>query len=368
MYEWLIFGLTLIVLLIIVFWRPLILAAVLPAAVLLGKPSHIYPELLIRGEAVSLSLSSILITVLIFSAFIQLFIFPEKRKKLKTALKDPLPILLFLFIAYKTAFAFNSPDPILAGREILSLLILFVFYLALTIFLDQESASLPLIGVLITALILAPLFFYLDLVSADLLSLFVILGLVANFGLQLKTRHAGLRLLYFLLLALLLAELLLFSTSGVSTLALILILTLIILPNRKATLWVIGLGLLCGGIVLFLRPDLSGAVGELLFPAPILKTLGALNLIELIFLVVFWFILAVKLYLLAQAKAPRGNYLTVLFEDTGWEYFAGACFFLWALTLFFGSPGVDQFLSTPLTWFSLALFQSVNLNLPSSHW
>jgi hypothetical protein len=164
--------------------------------------------------------------------------------------------------------------------ETIRLAIMFLLMLSIVLLMDKPKSLIPLQTVHAAALLLAPLALYEGItgnliwhsetllrdeilrvnttfVDPNIFARFIVLAIAANFILQLNTRERQVKMIYLACLAILLAELLLTSSrGGIITLFVALIAAFILIPNKKAVLWVLGLGVLCGAIVLFLRPDI----------------------------------------------------------------------------------------------------------------
>jgi O-antigen ligase len=242
-------------------------------------------------------------------------------------------------------------------------------------------------------------------VDPNIFARFLILGVVANFVIQLYTRDKGTRLFYMASLSILLAQLALTSSrGGVLTLLAILIAALILLPNRKAVLWVLGLGVLCGAIVLFIRPDIwermltltqnfeasnpqrlylwNAAIaifkdnpiygtglgtfqtvflkdyahlktiseGVTLSHTTVLTIAAELGTIGLVVLGSLWLMIFGRLASLYRL----GNEHLSMFNNYSNRYYVGAGYFLWALTVFISSQGEGRFFEDPILWLSCA--------------
>lgn len=436
MIQWLALGITVIILGLLIIKKPLWLIPLLGVAVALEISSTWYPDLGIVGKALGMvSLTRFTSMALILAALFRLLNSLEMRRKLSAILKDPLTIILMVFIILGAASVVYSADPGKTVAETVRLLVLFSVFLSIALLIDKERALLPFKAVHLTALALAPLAFYEALtgnliwqaenllkehtlrvnttfVDPNIFARFLILGIVANFVIQLYTREKSTKLIYMASLSILLAQLALTSSrGGFLTLIAILIAALIFLPNRKAVLWVIGLGALCGAIVIFIRPEIwermisitqdfsvsspqrlylwKAAIaifndhtilgtglgsfetvflkdyialknipdGATLSHTTILTIAAELGVLGLLVLSALWAMLIGRLYSL---YAKRSDYLS-MFNDFNNEYYVGAGYFLWAATVFISSQGEGRFFEDPILWLSCAILVVLRL-------
>lgn len=442
MVQWLAFGITIILLGILMFRKPLWLIPLLGAAVALEISSTWYPDLGIVGKLLGMvSLTRFTSIALILAAFGRLLFLEEMKRKLGAILKDPLTLILLLYIILGAASAVYSADFGGTVAETIRLLVLFAVFLSIALLLDKERALVPFHAVHLAALALAPLSFYegftgnliwqgenllkehtlrvnATFVDPNIFARFIILGIVANFVLQIFTRDRSIKLFYMASLAVLLAQLVLTnSRGGILTLGAVLIAALIFLPNRKAVLWVLGLGALCAGIVLFIRPDIwermllltqdfsvsspqrlylwKAAIaifkdnpilgtglgsfqtvflqdyialknipdGATLSHTTILTIAAELGVAGLMVLAALWVALLGKLYSL---YSENSGYLSI-FNDTNDKYYLAAGCFLWALTVFISSQGEGRFFEDPILWLSCAAIVVLRLRREYSY-
>ncbi len=409
MFEWIALGITVIILVLLIIKKPFWLVPLLAVALALEISTTWYPSLgidlgtdqSIVGKLLGmLSLAKLIGIALILAAFSRLLLIEDMKRKLSAVFSAPLTIILMIFVilgAASIVYSFDTGTTVVASIRLLAL---FAIFLSIALFMDKKHALVPFQAVHLTAMALAPLSFYegftgnliwqseqllgdtmkvnATFVDPNIFARFIILGIVANFVLQLYTRDKSTGLLYMAGLAILIAQLALISVlSGILTLIVILIATLIFLPNRKAVLWVLGLGGLCGAMVLIVRPDLwegmllltqNFGVQEIiaLFQNhPIFGTgLGTsslsnisvviigteLGILGLIVLAVLWLILFGGLYSLYSL----GNNQISIFNNYFNEYYVGVGYFLWALTVFISSQSGGVFFEDPILWLSCA--------------
>ncbi|RNC63056.1 MAG: hypothetical protein AWM53_01678 [Candidatus Dichloromethanomonas elyunquensis] len=430
MVQWVILAITVIILGLLMIGRPLWLVPLLGIAVALEISSTWYPDLGLTGKLMGIvSLTRFTSIALILAAFVRVFFRKEMRQKLSAVLKDPLTISLIIFLALGAASVVYSAD---SGKTIagtVRLLTLFAVFVSIALLMDKEHALWPFHAVHWTALALTPLSFYeaftghliwqgenllkehalrvnTTFVDPNIFARFLVLGIAANFIIQLYTREKGTKFFYQAALAILLAQLVFTSSrGGIITLTVILIGALILLPNRKAVLWVLGLGVLCGAIVLFIRPDIwdrmamvfmnyadynyqrlylwkagiaifkdhpvlgtglgtfqtvfmnhylslkNVADGATLSHTTILTVAAELGVVGLAVLTAFWVIMSVRLFSLYESS---NKYLS-MFNDFHNEYFAGAGYFLWAAAVFISSQAEGRFFEDPVLWLSCAM-------------
>ncbi|OCZ49683.1 O-antigen ligase family protein [Dehalobacter sp. TeCB1] len=436
MLQWPVFVLTIILLGYLAVKKPLWLVPSLAVAVALEISINWYPNLgfleKILGEVSLTRLTSI---VLILAAFSRVFFSEEMRKKLRVVLKDPLTLVLLVFIilgGISVVYSANFGNTV---TETIRLLILFAVFISTALLMDKERALLPFKAVHIMALLLALVSFYEGItgnliwqgdkllveqtlrvnatfVDPNIFARYIILGIASNFVLQIYTRERSHKLIYMACLAVLLAELVLTgSRGGFLTLLAILIATLIFLPNKKAVLWVLGLGALCGVLVIFLRPEIwermltmtkgfaysseqrlylwKAAIaifkdhpligtglgtfetvfkqsyfdlmnipgGAIRSHTTILTIASELGAVGLAVLTAIW---AVILYRLAKLFSLGHDYLGMFQEQN--QYFAGTGYVLWAATVFISSQAEGRFFEDPIFWLSCAMLVVLKLS------
>lgn len=280
MLQWVLFVLTVLAIGLLMIRKPLWLVPLLAIAVALEISSTWYPDLGRVGDLLGIvSLTRLTSVALILAAFFRLFYIKELRQKFRAILKDPLTLILLIYIILGAASMLYSADLSKTLAETIRLLVLFAVFLSIALLMDKNKALLPFHAVHLTALALAPLSFYeaftgnaiwheevlvrgtirvnATFVDPNIFARFLVLAIVANFILQLYTREKSVRILYMGSLAILLAQLALTSSrGGILTLLVILVAALFMLPNKKAVLWVFALGALCAALVLFIRPDI----------------------------------------------------------------------------------------------------------------
>ena len=429
MEQWIVFGLTVVILVLLMIRKPLWLVPLLALAVALEISITWYPELGTVGEIIGmLSLTRLTSFALILAAFSRILLFDEMRLKLSAIFNDPLTIILIVFLSFGAISVIYSADAIETIIETARLFILFAVFISIALLMDKENALIPFKAIHFAAIALAPISFYesftgnliwqaehlllestlrvnTTFVDPNIFARFLILGVVANFILQIYSQSNTVKLLYLAGLAVLLAQLALTgSRGGIITLVVILIATLILLPNRKAPLWVIGLGILFGGLLLMGQPELwnrilsvtefantqrlylwkaaiaifldhpiigtglgtfqtvfendyihfrnVGPDGATISHTTILTIAAELGAIGLTILATMWAIILGKLYTLYVISHDYRN----LFYNFRNEYYLGAGYFLFMLAIFVSSQGEGRFFEDPMLWLSFAVF------------
>ena len=410
MYQWVALGVTVIVLLLLIVRKPVWLVPLFAAALALEISGTWYPSLgVVSALLGEVSLSTFIGIALTLAAFFRLFRNNVMRRKLSAVFSDPLTIFLLMFLILGMVSFVYSIDTVKTAAEALTLLGLFVVFLSIALLMDKGRALIPFHAIHITALILAPLTFFEDFIGRpfwpseliagdtgkvyatfadpDTFARFLILGIVANFIIQIYSRDKSNSVLYMAGLAILLAQLALtFSSAGLITLLIILIAALIFLPNRKAVLWILGLGALGGVMVLLIRPDLWGTMTSFIrsygitnpetlsglqeavavfqanliygtglgtFPVnqtSVLTIAAELGIIGLAVLSFIWIMMIGRLFSLYNIG---GTHLS-MFDDFHNEFYVGTGYFLWALTVFINSQMTGQFFEDPILWLSIA--------------
>jgi len=411
--QWIIFGLTIVVLLLLMVLKPSWLVPLLVFAVALEISITWYPDFGRIGEMLGMvSLAKLTSFALILAAFSRVLFLEEMRRKLSAVFRDPLTIMLTLFLVLGAASVVYSADPGKTVGETVRLLVLFAVFISCALLLDKEKTIMGFRVLHLTALAIAPLTFYegftgnliwqgenllreetlrvnATFIDPNIFARYIILGIVSNLVLQLQVRDKGIKLAYMASLAILLAQLAFTaSRGGLLTVVAILIVALIILPNRKAVLWVLGLGALLGLLVVFLQPEMLTRIlsifqnpevsnpqrlylwkvaiaifqdhtitgtglgtfqtvflsdyaqmqtveGATLSHTTVLTIAAELGVIGLTVLGLIWIALLGKLISLYSSSHSYQN----LFHDDGNEYYIGAGSFLWALTVFISSQG-----------------------------
>lgn len=437
MFQWLILALTLILLGFLILFKPLWLVPLLGAAVALDISSTWYPDLGIVTKALGIaSLTRFVSIALILAGFGRLLFSREMRLKFRAVFKNPLTIILLIYIVVGGASVVYSQAPGKTVLETVRLLVLFAVFVSTALLMDRDYTLLPFQAVHLSALLLAPLAFYegftgkliwqaeqllkepvlrvnATFVDPNIFARYLVLAIAANFILQLYTREKGTRVFYLAVLPILLAELVMTSSrGGIITLAVVLLAALIMLPNRKAPLWVIGLGVLCGVIVLFGRPEIwerllsvtqnfevsnpqrlylwKAAIaifrdhpitgtglgsfqtvflkeyvhlrtvsdGATLSHTTVLTIASELGIIGLSVLVVLWIVLFRLVFQLYR----RSDYYLNMFNNFNNKYYIGAGYFLWIITIFISSQGEGRFFEDPMFWLSAAVLVVLGFN------
>lgn len=402
MYEWIALSITVIILILLTIRKPLWLIPLLVVAVALEISTIWYPKLGIDLGIVTelfgtVSIVKLIGIALILIAFFRLLFVEEMKQKLSAVFRDPLTIILMIFLILGAASVVYSADAGKTVAESIKLLALFAVFISIALLMDKDHALVPFQAVHVTALALTPLSFYegftgnllwqseqlvgdaikvnATFVDPNSFARYIILGIVANFVLQLYTREKNTGLFYMAALAILIAQLALTSSlSGILTLIVILLAALIFLPNRKAVLWVLGLGAFCGALVFFVRPDLWESILSLtkdfgimailqdhliygtglgtfsLSKATILTIAAELGILGLTVLAALWLMILGRLYSLRGI----GDNQFSIFSNFYNEYYVGTGYFLWALTVFISSLSEGHFFEDPILWLSCA--------------
>ena len=161
MEQWIVFGLTIVVLLILSIWKPLWLVPLLVLGVALEISITWYPDLGLLGQMMGLvSLAKLTGFALIFAAFIRVLFADGIRARISAVLKDPLSIMLMIFIAFGAIGFIYSAEPAKTVIETARLLILFAVFVSIAVLMDKEHALIPFKAVHVVAIALAPLAFY----------------------------------------------------------------------------------------------------------------------------------------------------------------------------------------------------------------
>lgn len=429
MVQWAMLLITLLLLGFLMVKKPLWLIPLLGVALALEISSTWYPDLgLVEKLLGEISLTRFTSIALIFAAFSRLFFQEEMRGRLISIIKDPVTLLLLLYLAYGAVSIVYSADMGNTLKETLRLLILFVVFLSIALLLDQEQVLLPFHAIHLSALVLLPLSLYEGVtgnliwqgeklliehtlrvngtfVDPNIFARFIILGIVANLVLQIFTQNMRIKLIYWACLPLLLVQLVLTgSRGGILTLAMILVLSLIFLPNKKTILGFLGVCALGAVALLFLRPELwermlylaqdlnvsnpqrlylwKAAIaifkdnlflgtglgsfqtvfltdyihlknvpdGATLSHTTVLTIASELGVLGLILLIALWLAILGRLYTLYNANRATFS----VYSETHEKYTVAAGYFLWAMTVFISSQGEGRFFEDPILWLSCA--------------
>ena len=257
LWQWLILGLTLALLIALAWKKPHSLVLVLSVAVALDISRTWYPDLGTLGKALGtvdlarLTTLSIIITALIYIAFSS-----TRRQRLASALRRPVTWAFILYILLGAASLAYSVDKRATVVEALRLLTLLGLALGVATLARKKDVLLPFQVVHLTGLLLLPLTFYEALtkhfiweqflaevvpprvnatfVDPNIFARYLVLAIVANVVLQYLTEDRYRRLLYLAALLGLVAELVLtLSRSGMVTVLAVLVLMLLLKPEKK---------------------------------------------------------------------------------------------------------------------------------------
>lgn len=430
MYSWIILGLTIVILGIIIWKAPAFLAPLLGAAVALEISITWYPDLGIINSALGLpSLARFVSIALIIAGWGRLLTSAETRQKFSKVIKHPLTLMVLLYIVFGAVSLIYSAAPDRTIVEVIRLFVLFAVYIAIALLMEKEYATMPLRFVHFVALALAPLVFYegftgnliwrseilqetvlrvnAAFIDPNIFARFIVLAVAANLVLQLFARDANTKMLYFAALPVLLAELMLTaSRGGIVTLIVVILAALILLPNKKPVLWLMGLGGLAGIIVLIGAPDVwdrmmqittnlqesqphryalwQGAIAifqdnmltgtglgtfqhvfttdyahlrtmaynEVTISHTTVLTIAAeLGVIGLTILGFIWIVLFGVLYQLHGRTDSNIN----IFKSNTNEYYVGSGYFLWILAIFISSQLEGRLFEDPMLWLSMGM-------------
>ncbi|MDR0434238.1 MAG: O-antigen ligase family protein [Gracilibacteraceae bacterium] len=281
--------LTIVPLAILAWRRPAWLSAVLAFAVAMEISILLYPDLGPVGKLIGeISLSKLTCIALILAAFLRLFVQADTRRKLRDACRQPLTLLLLLYVGLGAASLLWSADRGRTLAEIARLAVLFATFLAIIVLAKKNTLLLPFRVVHWTALLLVPLTWYEwragtqiwqaeqlaretvlrindTFVDPNIFARYLVLAIAANFLLSVhaKTRLAG--IFYLAALPVLLLQLILTSSrGGVITLAVILLAALILFPEKKAPLWTLAFGAVGSAVIFATRSDIVSRFAALL--------------------------------------------------------------------------------------------------------
>ncbi|KTE93817.1 polymerase [Desulfitobacterium hafniense] len=429
MIQWTVLLLTLLALGLLIVKKPLWLIPLLGAAVALEISSTWYPDLGILEKVLGeVSLTRFTSISIVLAACLRVFFEVEIRARLMAFFKDPVTLLLLLYIAYGALSLVYSADMGNTVKEILRLLVLFAVFLSIALLLDQDSILLPFHGIHLAALALLPLALYEGIsgnliwqgenllkehtlrvnatfVDPNIYARFLILGIVANFVIQIFTHNRRIKLTYWACLPLLLVQLLLTgSRGGILTLGMVLVLALFFLPNKKNTLYFLGACALGAVVLLLIRPEIwermllftqdlevsspqrlylwqAGIAiftdhpwlgtglgsfqtvflqdyihlknipdGATLSHTTILTIASELGVLGLLVLTALWVAILGRLYTLYNLNRAHLS----VFSETNEKYSVAAGYFLWAMTVFISSQGEGRFFEDPVLWLSCA--------------
>jgi uncharacterized membrane protein len=82
------------------------------------------------------------------------------RRKLSAVFKDPITIILIIYLVLGAASVVYSADPGKTVAETIRLVVCFAVFVSIALLMDKERSLLPFKAVHITALALTPLSFY----------------------------------------------------------------------------------------------------------------------------------------------------------------------------------------------------------------
>jgi O-antigen ligase len=282
------FSLTIALLAALAWRRPAWLAGALAFAVALEISVLFYPSLGPAGKFIGeISLTKLTCLALIAAAFPRVFTDPLVRQKLSDACRQPLTVFLLAYIALGAVSFLWSADRARTIVESVRLATLFAAFLAVVLLARKDTLLLPFRILHATALLLTPLTLYewrsghqiwqaeqlaretvlrvnATFVDPNIFARYLVLAVAANFLLCLHAKNRT-RILYFAALPILLFQLILTSSrAGVVTLVAVLLLALILLPEKKAPLWTLGCGLLGSAIIFATRSDIVARFAALL--------------------------------------------------------------------------------------------------------
>lgn len=412
--------------------RPSWLVALLGASVALDITSIMYPNMGVLGSLLGgisgVSLTRFVSIAIILTALVQIIVARENRIKAFNIIKNPINIALLVYICLGIISLIYSHDQAETAGEVLRLMILYCLFVGIAVLIDFRSVLLPMKAVHITGLLLAPIAFYEGLtgrliwqgehllvehvlrvnatfVDPNIFARFLILAIVANLVLQSFEKEKEKRILYYIALPILFGELALTSSrGGMLTLAMILVLAVILLPNRKIILGIGALGAAGSAIFVAIKPEVLSRIlaltqnlndtspqrlylwkvgiamfkdhpvigtglgtfqsvflhdyakfqtvaGATVSHTTLLTIASELGLVGLLVLLGLFLVLIFSLY---KIYAQHGDYID-LFDRVPNQYLIAAGSFLWIMTVFISSQGEGRFFEDPVVWLSAAI-------------
>lgn len=359
---------------------------------------------------------------------------PKARYAISLIVFTPLMAVILGFWLYGAAGLVYSADVRATSVELLRWGLLIAVLASASYLLEKEDIPLVFQAVHITGLLLAPLVFAEKLtgqllwqserlmvestlrvnatfVDPNIFARYLVLAIVANLVLQrLCSSRRGL-VMYWLGLAVLLAELVLTgSRGGIVTLAVVLLLALLCLPRRKELAVLIG-GVTVGGVAaLWLQPGLlqrfmnieylltdtwsprrylieaalaifgdhvvfgtglgtfatvfveqyesirTYAEGPVRSHTTVLTVAAEQGVIGLVFLAALF---GVFLYMLIRLYANYSPYADVFYKPNA-HYVLGVGCFLWVMTVFVSSQAEGRLFEDPMFWLAAAMLMVLN--------
>ena len=161
MIQWIVLVITVLALVSLAIYRPFWLVPLLAVAVALEISSSWYPGLGQLGAALDLvTLTRMTTVVIILTAGVHLLFKPEIRQKFVAVIKDPLTIVLFIFLLLGAVSVLYSADSGKTVVETVRLVVMLLLMISIALLMNKRRAYIPLQAVHITALLLAPLALY----------------------------------------------------------------------------------------------------------------------------------------------------------------------------------------------------------------
>ena len=258
----------------VLYWgwkKPSVLIWLLAGGIALEISIEWFPPLGPLGSQIG-SLARLLTVGIIGTALAQLWILPEKRRKLNEILTHSLTRALLIYMAVSAFSLLYSVDRAKTVLEVVRLVTLFLLYLSTCLLTEREHILWPFRVVHWVGVALVPLALYegatrqfiwrgylaegmlvrvnATFVDPNIFARYLVLAIVANLILQYLNTEVRKRFIYMgSLLALLGGLGITLSRSGLLTLVVVLILMILLIP-RKQILQPIGfLGLIGVGIV-----------------------------------------------------------------------------------------------------------------------
>jgi len=257
--------------------KPSMLISLLAGAVALEISIDWFPPLGLVGSQLG-SLTRLVTVGIIGAALWRLWIAPEKRREPRVILTHFLTRALMIYIVVGVFSLFYSLDRGNTAVEIVRLLTLFLLYLGICLLAEKKHTFLPFQVVHWVGVALVPLALYEGMtrhfiwrtylaegmiarvnatfVDPNIFARYLVLAIVANLILQYWNTAAWKRIVYIgSLLGLLGALAITLSRSGILTLAIVLVLTVLLIP-RKRMIQPIGLLGLIGVVMIAMRPTI----------------------------------------------------------------------------------------------------------------
>jgi O-antigen ligase len=281
--QWLALFVTIAILVVLAWQRPSWLVGILTLAVALEISILFYPPLgiintILGGE---ISLTRLTVVALILTALIRVSLEVEYRERLLPLLTHPLALFLALYVVVGAISLTYSAARMSTLLELLRLGTYLALFCAIVVFTEKKQVLMPFVIVHAVCLLLLPLTageWLLDtqiwqgeelagepllrinstFVDPNIFARYLVLGVAANFILYIHSVNRVGKVLCLIALPLLIGQIAMTaSRAGVLTLAVIIVLALVFLPNKKAPLFALGVSVLGGVIVALRSPEMT---------------------------------------------------------------------------------------------------------------